>query len=128
MTRSERILLVGFPFVLVVAVLYPFIPFSDKVPCAVSYMLHLNCPGCGMIRSVVALVRGDFKTSVIFNPMGSVFFIISSVLWLRLIYYLVVSKSRSTISALCINIVSIAFVAGLFIQWFIYLTGELLKL
>jgi len=38
--------------------------------CPFKVMTGLPCPGCGMTRSVVALLHGDATTSFYFHPLG----------------------------------------------------------
>lgn len=38
-------------------------------PCPVSAMTGLHCPGCGTGRAASALLRGDVRGAVAFNPL-----------------------------------------------------------
>ncbi|MDR0412995.1 MAG: DUF2752 domain-containing protein [Dysgonamonadaceae bacterium] len=38
------------------------------LPCPVKHFLHIDCPGCGMQRSIVALLEGNFRESLLFYP------------------------------------------------------------
>lgn len=44
--------------------------------CPFKMMTGLPCPGCGMTRSVVALLHGDPSASWFFHPLGSVFLLL----------------------------------------------------
>jgi hypothetical protein len=41
--------------------------------CPFKLMTGLPCPGCGMTRSVVALLHGDLTVSAYFHPLGAPF-------------------------------------------------------
>ena len=36
--------------------------------CPSKYFFHIDCPGCGMQRSILALLKGDFATSFFLYP------------------------------------------------------------
>ncbi|MDR0712909.1 MAG: DUF2752 domain-containing protein [Bacteroidales bacterium] len=41
---------------------------SHQLPCFYRAMFHIECPGCGMQRALVALLRGDGLTSFRLHP------------------------------------------------------------
>ncbi|RZJ19807.1 MAG: DUF2752 domain-containing protein [Acinetobacter sp.] len=45
------------------------------IPCPFKYLTHLDCPGCGFQRSVLALIQGDFEKSCHFYPPAIPFLI-----------------------------------------------------
>lgn len=45
----------------------------DVMPCPSMKVLGLPCPGCGMTRSCLSLLRGDWAESWRLNPFGPVF-------------------------------------------------------
>lgn len=45
----------------------------DVMPCPSMQVLGLPCPGCGMTRSCLSLLRGDWAASWRLNPFGPVF-------------------------------------------------------
>ncbi|OOQ58908.1 hypothetical protein BC343_07300 [Mucilaginibacter pedocola] len=38
------------------------------LPCPFKYFTGIDCPGCGFQRSVIALVQGDLKVSLLLYP------------------------------------------------------------
>ncbi len=46
------------------------IPLPNVPLCIFRLWTGRPCPGCGMTRSIVALVRGDLFTSLRFHPLG----------------------------------------------------------
>lgn len=114
-------LLYGLPAGLFVAWIYPILPWKGFNLCAVRYILGMNCPGCGFVRSVAMLLHGNIQKSVSFNPMGIVGVILISVIWINEFVIGYIFKREVRVGAAGIRIVGIAFVAGLFVQWFIYL-------
>lgn len=115
-------LVAGLPLVLALAWLYPYIPGHDLSICAIKIGTGINCPGCGFIRSVASLMHGGLQRSIDYNPMGIVAVIIMSYLWIKaVILRLVLRSDKALMSAEAAGIVSIAFIAGLFLHWFFYL-------
>ena len=55
---------------------------AHMLTCPSKYFLHVDCPGCGMQRSLLALLKGDIVQSWYFYP--PVFFIIPTLLLLVL--------------------------------------------
>ncbi|MBC7887810.1 MAG: DUF2752 domain-containing protein [Ferruginibacter sp.] len=41
---------------------------SHQLPCPVKYFLHIDCPGCGLQRSFIELLDGNFPESFRLNP------------------------------------------------------------
>lgn len=38
------------------------------VPCSIKHLTGFECPGCGMQRALIALLRGDLRASLCYNP------------------------------------------------------------
>lgn len=121
--NKKRVLLFGLPLAVFLALIYPVVPGHELSTCAVFHMLKVNCPGCGLTRAIVALVHGELMDSVAFNPMGIVFGIVFLCLWVRIVLfeYILRRPAKALLTPKGIKIISFAFVAGLFIQWFFYL-------
>lgn len=45
-------------------------------PCMFAEMTGLPCPGCGMTRASLALMRGDLRTALLFHPFVPFFFVL----------------------------------------------------
>jgi hypothetical protein len=41
---------------------------THQVPCLVKHFFHLDCPGCGLQRSFIALLKGNIHESLRFHP------------------------------------------------------------
>jgi hypothetical protein len=48
------------------------------IPCPFKYFTHLDCPGCGFQRAVIALFSGDLHQSFILYPPAIPFLISAS--------------------------------------------------
>ena len=46
--------------------------FSPVKLCLVAVALHVPCPGCGMTRATLALLRGDFAHALALHPLSPV--------------------------------------------------------
>jgi len=40
-----------------------------KIPCVFQALFHVACPGCGMTRAYLSLLRGDLMAAFAFHPM-----------------------------------------------------------
>ena len=49
------------------------VPNQYKIPCAFNYATGLQCPGCGLTRASMAILRGDIQAAYNFNQL--VFFV-----------------------------------------------------
>jgi len=111
--------LLGVPALFVAAYVYPLIPSLGRIKiCAVRGFLGCDCPGCGLVRSFAALVRGRLKDSVDMHPLGVVI-----ALWL--VYFF----GRSMVEAFsgkrlphllgqgARDVIVYAFLAALILQW-----------
>jgi len=38
--------------------------------CLIKQVIHVPCPSCGSTRAVIALMQGDFLSSLLINPLG----------------------------------------------------------
>ena len=41
---------------------------GHQLPCPIKHFLKVECPGCGIQRSFIALLRGDIPASFHFHP------------------------------------------------------------
>ncbi len=65
--------LLGVPALFLLAYLYPLLPGIERIPlCAVRTFLGVECPGCGLTRSLAALVHGHLRASIDLHPLGIV--------------------------------------------------------
>jgi hypothetical protein len=51
------------------------------VLCFVRRVFHVACPGCGLIRSLAALARGDLTLALAMHPLGPIFVAEATLLW-----------------------------------------------
>ena len=49
------------------------VPNEYKIPCVFNYATGLQCPGCGLTRASLAILRGDIQAAYNFNQL--VFFL-----------------------------------------------------
>jgi Protein of unknown function (DUF2752) len=42
---------------------------THQLPCPVKYFLHIDCPGCGLQRSFIELLSGNFLASFRLHPV-----------------------------------------------------------
>jgi hypothetical protein len=45
------------------------VPSEYKIPCIFNYATGMQCPGCGLTRASMAILRGDFAAAFNFNPL-----------------------------------------------------------
>jgi hypothetical protein len=111
--------LLGVPALFVAAYLYPLIPSLQRLKiCAVNSFLGCDCPGCGLVRSFAALVRGRVRDSIDFHPLGVII-----ALWL--VYFFGRSMAEAVsgrrLPALlgqgARDVIVYAFLAALLLQW-----------
>ena len=121
MNRKRAIFFVSLPVILLTGWIYPYLPWHNLGLCAIKRMIGINCPGCGFVRSVFALVNGNVRESIDYNPMGIVAFILLGVLWLSQFVIKPLFKKDFRPSSHVMYVVSLSFVAALFINWFFYL-------
>lgn len=54
------------------ALIYPYTPLTELVFCPFRALTGLICPGCGMTRSMTALVTADIAGSIAAHPGGPI--------------------------------------------------------
>lgn len=81
--------------------------------CPIRYITGIDCPGCGMTRALLALLKGDLAASIAFHP-----FLLPSILLfgMTVVSYL---KSNKKAAEICLYIWS----AGMLICWIIKLVN-----
>ena len=75
-------------------------------------MLGVDCPGCGLTRSVLALLKGNVLQSIALHPMG-----VLVLLWLAGAWW-----RRFELSEAGRKIISCGVLAGFLIPWIVKLT------
>ncbi|MFM2238334.1 MAG: hypothetical protein RL389_681, partial [Actinomycetota bacterium] len=45
------------------------VPNEYKIPCVFNYATGLQCPGCGLTRASLAILRGDIQAAYGFNQL-----------------------------------------------------------
>lgn len=54
------------------------------IPCMTKLSTGFDCPGCGISRMFLSLLRFDFKAAFLFNPIMFIFFIVWNIVALLL--------------------------------------------
>ena len=112
-TRGQRVfrvaLLWAVASLLLLLLLFVYRMFGVGIPCPLNAVTGLHCPGCGMFRAVLALVRGDVWQAVRYNalcvfllPAFAVFCVRESALYIRAALHPPTSRTEL---AFCISIV-----------------------
>ncbi|MBL7686032.1 MAG: DUF2752 domain-containing protein, partial [Deltaproteobacteria bacterium] len=58
----------------------------QRIPlCFFHSMTHLDCPGCGLVRSFISLAHGQFIQSIRYNAMGPVLFFVFALYLIQLL-------------------------------------------
>lgn len=65
--------LLGIPALFMLALVLGHFPSVVEIPiCCVRHFIGIECPGCGLTHSMVALASGDIQKSVSYHPLGIV--------------------------------------------------------
>jgi hypothetical protein len=66
------------------AALAVWTPPSDPAQslCLFRHVTHLDCPGCGLTRSISALAHGDLAGSIAAHPLGAAIALQAALAWL----------------------------------------------
>ena len=68
---SLKILFISVLLAIIYVIL--FVKFGIVIPCFFHEITHLYCPGCGITRMIVSLLRIDFYQAFRFNPLLFIF-------------------------------------------------------
>lgn len=90
--------------------------------CAVKSFLGIPCPGCGLTRSISALVHGQLRASIDAHPLGPIVAIWLIYFASRELYSAIAGRRLPDLMTqtgrdLCVG----AFVLALFLQWALHL-------
>jgi hypothetical protein len=88
--------------------------------CPFRLLTHLDCPGCGMTRSFIALAGGDLKAAACFNPF-SFFLVFVAALSLIPPRYLEKEPPRTT---RCMRYFYVALLAVVLVYWVVFRVFE----
>lgn len=120
-SRKGWIVLAGVPALFFSAYMIGAMPVLTALPlCAVKIFLGIDCPGCGLTRSIAYLTHGQIRRSIDLNPMGIII-----ALWLVYVFsrtavgHLSGKTLRPLLRQKVRDALLIVFVAGLFGQWLI---------
>lgn len=55
------------------------------IPCIFHWLTSLDCPGCGITRSLMAIYLWEPVVSFYFHPLGPVLYVVSFLCWLSFV-------------------------------------------
>lgn len=93
----EKVLVCIFPFVLLIILYFTarFVIDNFKLPPCLTYVTFgILCPGCGITRSIIALVNGDILLSLRQNIYVFLFLVISIMLYIEFVLKIFGKKFR----------------------------------
>ena len=131
--RYHAMMLLGSLGVLVVAavlqlsgtegVRLPGMPIPLPEICYAKQHLGITCPGCGLTRSTICMIRGDLVGAFQFNPMGPVIFAI--IVFQIPFRAWAIQRLRRGMPAEFpwTNTIAVVVLTGLILQWVVRLIG-----
>lgn len=71
--------------ILLIIFLYTNNRFSFFIPCPIHKIFHIYCPGCGITRMLLSILKLDFYKAFRFNPL--MFILSPFFIWYYTLYY-----------------------------------------
>ena len=93
MTKNNKRLIIFFIFLLFFFLL---IVLNFQIPCIIKKIFSINCPGCGLTRSIDALLKLNFKNSLYYNILGIPLFVILTISYLLIIVDIIKKENYLT--------------------------------
>lgn len=82
-----------FTFVILVVYGLLFIVTGYGIPCPIHKLTGLYCPGCGISRMLLSLVRFDLYQSFRYNPLAFIYLVLFGIYTLVNLFYYIKNKS-----------------------------------
>ena len=82
--KSKKIVLVS--ILLTITYLYLNKRFSFYIPCLFHKITHLYCPGCGITRMILSILKLNFYQAFRYNPL--LFIMMPFIILYELLYYI----------------------------------------
>lgn len=73
-------------FFTLITFLYLNLKFSFFIPCLFHKITHLYCPGCGLTRMIISILKLDFYQAFRYNPL--LFIMMPFIIIYEIIYYI----------------------------------------
>jgi hypothetical protein len=121
--RQGWIILLGVPALFLCAYIIAAFPAITNLPlCAVKSFVGIDCPGCGLTRSIAFLTHGEIRKSIDLHPMGIVVALILIYLFARTLTVFIIGKEiRPFTSQKARDTLLMIFLAALLGQWLVKL-------
>lgn len=122
-SRQGWLVLTGVPALFLCAYVLALHPFLLKAPlCAVKMFLGLDCPGCGITRSLTQLTHAHLRESIRMHPLGIFLALWLCYMFLREIAALIRGKALpSLLSRKAKDVLIVIVTSALIGQWLIKL-------
>lgn len=82
--KSKKIILIS--ILLAITYLYLNKRFSFYIPCLFHKITHLYCPGCGITRMILSILKLNFYQAFRYNPL--LFIMMPFIILYELLYYI----------------------------------------
>jgi hypothetical protein len=92
------------------------------VLCPFRRLTHLPCPGCGMTRALLALIRGDLHAALAFHPLSPLVAVALGAWWAN---SLLEASGRPRIARVPVAVIRLSWVgvAAALMLWVVRLSG-----
>ncbi len=109
----------GVPALFFSAYVLATMPVLTTLPlCAVKLFANVDCPGCGLTRSIAYLTHGELRRSIDFNPMGIVIAFFLVYIFVRTAISLLAGRAlKPLLQQKTRDRMLVVFVFALFAQW-----------
>lgn len=91
--------------------------------CFLKHMTGLDCPGCGLTRSFMALSRGSVLNAFLFNPAGPLIYLVFLLYALERFLILIGKPYQFQFNTTLVKLYGGAIVFLLFGSWFLKILG-----
>lgn len=108
--RKERSLIkLLLKHIILLLIILLYMAMCTFIGCPFKYIFKIPCPTCGVTRSILALLRLDFKSSFCYNPMTIPLLVVTF-----LSIHIKLFKAKKLIIALTISVAVVNLVIFLF--------------